>query len=506
MKKILFWIDDILHFGIAKFFSNKPDFDLFAIYDITHKQKQFFSNQTLINFKQNLFFRDHIANLPSKPDLQYLSNFERQTNINLWSLIYSERSFYRFNEFFNFKRSELLGITEQICKFTEKVLDEIDPDFLIIHMTDVFRNLLFCEICRSRNVKILMLNPTRFGFKTMISSEFDKFDSIIVDNSKKSKFRNLLELKEYEKNFSSYKQGEKIYRTKYLTPFWKRPFRYLRILSETDNPEFKSFYENFGKTKAKLIYKRFPLKTQFNKIHVERFLDQNAITKISKDTKFIFFPLHIEPERSLTVNAPFFTNQIEFITSVAKSVPLEYKLYVKEHPVMGIRNWRKIEFYKEILELPNVVLIHPSVKSEELLKHCSLVITIAGTAGIEGAFYKKPCIVFSDVSYKNLPFVKRLYNFDYLFETIQECLSKKYDFSSINEYVNLIEKSSIDFDLTGLYNETRREFYYGGILTDLIDIPQQRVEKFLEEHKAEFEQLVLEHLRIISNYDENKPK
>jgi len=175
MKKILFWIDDILHFGIAKFFSNKPDFDLFAIYDITHKQKQFFSNQTLINFKQNLFFRDHIANLPSKPDLQYLSNFERQTNINLWSLIYSERSFYRFNEFFNFKRSELLGITEQICKFTEKVLDEIDPDFLIIHMTDVFRNLLFCEICRSRNVKILMLNPTRFGFKTTISSEFERY-------------------------------------------------------------------------------------------------------------------------------------------------------------------------------------------------------------------------------------------------------------------------------------------------------------------------------------------
>jgi len=31
-------------------------------------------------------------------------------------------------------------------------------------------------------------------------NDFDKFDSIIVDNSKKSKFRNLLELKEYEKN------------------------------------------------------------------------------------------------------------------------------------------------------------------------------------------------------------------------------------------------------------------------------------------------------------------
>ena len=43
-------------------------------------------------------------------------------------------------------------------------------------------------------------------------------------------------------------------------------------------------------------------------------------------------------------------------------------MYVKEHPTQVSREWRETSFYKEILSLPNVKLIHPSVNPIDIIK------------------------------------------------------------------------------------------------------------------------------------------
>ena len=110
----------------------------------------------------------------------------------------------------------------------------------------------------------------------------------------------------------------------------------------------------------------------------QSFIDRKLAREISNEP-FIFFPLHYEPERTLSTDAPYFTNQLETITNIAKSLPINFRLYVKEHPVMKTMGWRSISYYKKILELPNVKLIHPSLKPVLLYKKCALVITITGT-------------------------------------------------------------------------------------------------------------------------------
>ena len=97
-------------------------------------------------------------------------------------------------------------------------------------------------------------------------------------------------------------------------------------------------------------------------------MKKNLITQINDQSPFVYFPLHIEQEQVLLISAPFYTNQIEIIRHVTKSLPVGYKLFVKEHPVMSTRGWRSISEYKEIMQIPNVVLIHPSLKSENLIK------------------------------------------------------------------------------------------------------------------------------------------
>ena len=64
--------------------------------------------------------------------------------------------------------------------------------------------------------------------------------------------------------------------------------------------------------------------------------------------------------------------------------------------------WRELDFYKQLMDLPNVVLIHPSVDSHELIQHCDLVLTISGDAAFEAGFYKKSAVIFSDPDYLDL--------------------------------------------------------------------------------------------------------
>ena len=73
----------------------------------------------------------------------------------------------------------------------------------------------------------------------------------------------------------------------------------------------------------------------------------NAEFHIETKKPFIFFPLHLEQEMSLLIQAPFYTNQLEIIKNLVKSLPIGYELYVKEHPLMYVRSWRKISIYKE---------------------------------------------------------------------------------------------------------------------------------------------------------------
>ena len=67
---------------------------------------------------------------------------------------------------------------------------------------------------------------------------------------------------------------------------------------------------------------------------------------------FIYFPMSTDLERHLLIYSPYYTNQIEVIRNVAKSIPINYKLYVKENPSNITRDWRDISQYEELLDIP----------------------------------------------------------------------------------------------------------------------------------------------------------
>ena len=127
---------------------------------------------------------------------------------------------------------------------------------------------------------------------------------------------------------------------------------------------------------------------------------------------YAFFPLHYEPEITTLLYAPFWTDQINLIRQIAKSLPIHFKLYVKEHP--GMIGYRTRAYYNALKKIPNVKLIDPNCASFRLIGNTKLLITISGTAGWESILFKKPVITFGDVFYNALSTVKHCHEIEQL--------------------------------------------------------------------------------------------
>jgi len=500
--KIIFWLDsDITSFGIAKFLQEKYESEFFAILDITDRVKVFFEAQKLVKFEKIWYYHDHV--FPKTiVDLEYLSNFEKRYGVNLWLLALNERLFYQFNYFYKFTRNEILSILEQECKLFEAILDEINPNFLIMKTTDLHHNQLFYQMCRSKGIKVMMLEQSRFGYKCLITQERDKIDYVASLNDLKSPNKTIKDLQDFlhTNNLSTQLNT---YKTEYITSKWEKIKAALNFLLVSKNTNLKTHYTYFGRTKLEIINKS--LGYLIIEKYREIFINNNLKKEMDDKIKFVYFPLHQEPERVLLIASPFYTNQIETIRHIAKSLPPEYKLFVKEHPTQTIRGWRKISFYKEILEIPNVEFLHPSVSSEQIIKKCSLVITVGGTSGLEAAFYQKPSIIFADMGYGILPSVYKIKSMTELPDAIRASLQKTVDPNDLGKYVDTVEKNSFEFDNTGFQTEYTNYFYYGGHLAD-VEIPEEKMKLFLEKHRPTLERITSEYIKKIKQHKEYQSK
>ena len=493
--KVLFWIDSgLAHFFIAKILKEEYDCDLFAIYDL-NEAKKYFQNQKLVDFEKIWFYRDFLQkNNLKKPDLKYLSEFEKKYEINLWNVVYSDINFNEHNIFYKFQKNEILSILEQECKFFELVLDEINPDYLIIRMTDYSQNQIIQMMCKKRGVRVLTINHSRFGYRTIISQDTDFLDDDLIEEVKSNNKRSFEELLDVIRDYSNQQID---FRKKYQNSYIKKIFAILKFLRISFKEEYKLFFGNFGKTIFNVT--KNEVNIFFKKKYRQAFLNKNALKNFKKES-FVYFPLHLQPERSTLILASFCTDQIEMVKRIAKSIPIDYKLYVKEHPNMKFRNWRKISDYKKIKEIPNVELIHPTIKNEEMIKKCDLVTTITGTGGLEAAFYRKPSIVFANMIYSLLPSVFRVKNIQDLAITINHALKTEVKLSDLNNYSGIIENNSFHFDEISLNNKILDKFHPAGfVISD--NIPMKKLTIFLNEQKFIFELLSNEHIKKIEQYE-----
>ena len=142
--------------------------------------------------------------------------------------------------------------------------------------------------------------------------------------------------------------------------------------------------------------------------------------------------------------------------------------------------------------------MHPSFDSLTAIKNSSLVITIAGSSGLEAAFYEKPSIIFADLSYSNLSCVTKVENIEDLHELIKNSLKIQVDPFELFQFIKFQENNSIPFDEIELNNSILDNFHSSGLVPDS-KISIKNLNSFFENRRKSFEPLINEYIKKIFN-------
>jgi hypothetical protein len=143
---------------------------------------------------------------------------------------------------------------------------------------------------------------------------------------------------------------------------------------------------------------------------------------VDETKRSVYFPLHVQPEFTTDVRAPFHANQLALIESVSKAVPVGYQVLVKEHP--GMSGERSLHYYKELKKLHNVRLLSPRFDSHDLIRKSDVILTIAGSSAWEAILYEKPVIAFGPLCYGFCDLVYHCQNVAELSRMLSEALER----------------------------------------------------------------------------------
>lgn len=137
--------------------------------------------------------------------------------------------------------------------------------------------------------------------------------------------------------------------------------------------------------------------------------------------KFIYVPLHRQPEGSTSPMGGVFVDQLLMIEILSASLPPDWVIYVKENPFQWSTSWHESSYpsytdmryegyYEKIARLKNVYLVPVNTDTNYLIDKSSALGVVSGRAGLESILRGKPSLVFGHAWYKDAPGVFKVVN------------------------------------------------------------------------------------------------
>ncbi len=123
--------------------------------------------------------------------------------------------------------------------------------------------------------------------------------------------------------------------------------------------------------------------------------------------KFIYFGLHMQPEVTTCPMGGVYKQQELVAQMLAKSVPEDVIIYIKENPHQLSVN-RTMDFPEILLKNKNVRLVSKSFNTNDIIENCIATASVTGTLLWEGVFKNKPGIMFGDSMMMYVPGVHKV--------------------------------------------------------------------------------------------------
>lgn len=367
------------------------------------------------NYKSIHDVNDLIKEFLKKPlDLDGVNQLEAEYGASLWKYAYADRKLVTYTHsrrYFkkDYTHKEILKIVCGMFKFFEREFKQNQIDCVALYASASAWTLVAYAVASKLGIP----------FRCLRSSEYPAHRAMWLDNP-------IDQWKQIEKAYRSYSDNPRIdeevlcQSKKYLNDFRERKPKPGTIRPTVAPDSFKALF-NLNRIKGVLqpflhYYKRDRINTlppiglriqdwwQYRR-GKRRVLRKRSryFEEIRTGETYAYFPLHYEPEATLMIWALNYTNQLALVEQIARTLPVTWKLYLKEHPMMVGR--RSEQHYRHLRRIPNVRLIDPTIDGAKLIEGSKCVITITGTSGWEAAILKKPSITLGSVFYHILPMV-----------------------------------------------------------------------------------------------------
>ena len=134
------------------------------------------------------------------------------------------------------------------------------------------------------------------------------------------------------------------------------------------------------------------IRCRLNGYRCYRFLTRNCSDLASLPGPLVFFPLSLDPEYTVQTLSKEFSDTHAIVRQTALSLPTGGLLVVKEHTQIGTR---ATSFYRDLLQLPNVILADPAIRGIDIVRQADAVVSMNSTASLEAAYMGKRSLVFS---------------------------------------------------------------------------------------------------------------
>lgn len=260
---------------------------------------------------------------------------------------------------------------------------------------------IIMRLCQIKGIPVIQNEPLPFQscFKIRLYTKYEDLDQNIVDK-----------IAFYKKKFED-NPSEKLSR---------RMQAEYDLFMGTNKQVFKTSPSQKGLFKARIHY--FSQLWNRNKKNavgraIKHFTSKNdtrrLLAEYSKMTvspdwnkKYIYFPLHYQPERSTSPIGGWYVHLYLAIEMLSYYLPKDAVIYVKEHPRMKETlpvHTRVMEHYERINSLPNVFLVPIETSTIELADNAIAIASVTGHIGFEVLFKKKPYLMFGNSILKYAP-------------------------------------------------------------------------------------------------------
>jgi hypothetical protein len=366
-----------------------------------------------------------------------------------------------------------------LLKYWDACLDYLKPDMVVSERIphQVFDYVLYL-LCKFKKIKFVTFGwsvfPGRYIPLTGISSIGDIFDEEYAGYLKSG--LSIKELKanlpddmiaSYEKMKLDYSLAQPHYMKNHLVEH-KQSSTFLSLSKKfilDMNRNRQSYFGKDGFLRKGIPYfskqRRKSIENSTTTVLNYSFLKMNANAYKNKLKKiydslaeapdlnvpYVVFNLHYQPESTSNPSGDIFVDQCLCIDVLAKQIPPNYLIYVKEHSAQFYAHLqghtsRIPEFYHDLLAYPQVRLMPLHVDPFSLFKYSRAVATITGTSGWEAMVMGKPVINFGLSWYEKYAGVLKVVDEKSAIKITPFIENFKFDERNIFAYLNAFNRKS----------------------------------------------------------------